>query len=878
MSYRRALFTTLVFSAALIAGCNSSSSSSSGSGSGSGSFTAASAEDDFASTSKGESLVIDVTDNDQLNDADSLNVTAVDASSAQGGSISLRSDGDVDYTPPADFSGSDDFSYTITDSRGNTDTANVYVIVSDPEAEAICDDDVTTKRDNGESYCVESSFVSFDGTVIAFQLFVPATNAQRQIAADAGATLGLSEKGFSPLLVHSHGFGGSKAEDFTVPGPEIDRQIALDAWQAGYWVISYTQRGFSGGADSSELASGNQIGMMSPALEGLDFVRLVDWAVCHLRSGFDPTTVAGDVQTEPDENNCGLTLGSSTLMNDAGQRLTGFSDDPSLGTIGYSYGGAFQFNAQSVDTRVDAILPMGTWHDLRFSLHPNDAPKTSWIEIMTAFALQGGNGEPLPDLIVEGNAQANGANTEQDDQPHNKQRQVSVKNHNILAGNGTVAYCDAQKDIADPVTYPDLEGSVFATHPHVTFDRTPRADLLMIQGHGDTLFNMNEGFDNARCFAAENPALDVRLISQTSGHPLPYLGPPNFAGQSTSMYLDEIVHCGNGLAAQRYNLREVGFAWLEDRLRNAADIDTVFPHKLCVTQANTHPNLVLDTGDEYFSNGTTNTEPTAYQFPREGLIADDVADLPVGGQEFELAAQTLVTGPNPSPDALASRFAIPEDPRNVFAPLTTVTESQVLAGVPLVSLDITRANPLNDELFYAGIGVQRCHTHPYDEANTETCDEDAPFELLQFQMIPIRIFPTLAAEMDVPSATLSYPADDPRNTLATPQVFPIRWGTDPGNAANTEQLNGRLIGVTARLHPGDQVGLMLRAEHPVFMSLSSPTVGQVTVEGTVYLPLQTPTTPPDVDAGTRPQYIIETAEGPACPALDPACSPIPLPF
>lgn len=711
-----------------------------------------------------------------------------------------------------------------------------------------CHLDIEARRASGAGYCYETKLVSHDGTDIALQVFVPD---EKKLQALADLPPGGTTPGFAPLVIHSHGFGGTKAEDFSPPGTELDRQIALDLWQTGYWVISFTQRGF-GGIDGSELASGGEIGLMSPDKEGWDFVRVVDWAICHLRENAPLHAASTAQDDDPEFDSCGQGAdsqwGQSLLANDAGNRVSDFDDDVALGTLGYSYGGGFQFNAQSVDPRVDALLPMGTWHDLRTSLHPNDTPKTSWITIMTAFASSvpeagGGNGQPLPAIIVEANTEAEGVNKDPDDVPYNKPRQVSVRNANILAPNGAVAYCDGHAQaygakFADPDNEPyPLDSD--SRPAHASSVRVPRADLFMIQGYGDTLFPFGEGYDNARCFEAAGR--EAYFLGETSGHPLPYLGPDHYAGVDTSMYLDEIVHCGvdGGGQPQRYDTRTLGRQWFDAKLRGVGDFAQIFPHRACITQQNADTALVLDTADPFFNNGTTNTAATAYRWSREGAVFNRIADIPVGGEAFAVPPTSLTTGPGSLGQGSES------DPRISFVPLITLSSSRVIAGIPTANLQITRANPLADEIFYMGIAVQRCQSRPSPDQDPATCESSSP-ELLHFQAMPVRVFPSEAV-----LAEGVYPGDDPRNFAGEPKghYYPIRWGDNP-----QDQSKGRLHGVTARLYPGDQVGLLLLPEHPTYTSVFSSVPGQVTVSGSVELPFLTLANPPP---GDSPAYVLE---------------------
>lgn len=90
-------------------------------------------EFDEASTVKNVPLAIDafaLLTNDVDPDQDFLEVTGVSATSTQGGTVSLSA-GVITYTPPTGFSGSDGFTYTVTDGVwGGTATGNVLVTVS----------------------------------------------------------------------------------------------------------------------------------------------------------------------------------------------------------------------------------------------------------------------------------------------------------------------------------------------------------------------------------------------------------------------------------------------------------------------------------------------------------------------------------------------------------------------------------------------------------------------------------------------------------------------------------------------------------------------------------------------------------------------------
>jgi pimeloyl-ACP methyl ester carboxylesterase len=169
------------------------------------------------------------------------------------------------------------------------------------------------------------TITSFDGTDIAVTVYQP-TLKQGQPA---------------PLLMYSHGWGGSRSTDLT----ETDSltKTARKAWESGYFVLTFDQRGFGD--------SGGQANSQDPEIEGRDVQTLLDWA----EGGMSP-------------------------------HLAYLKGDPLVGGIGLSYGGGFQLVGASIDPRFDAIVPAMTWHDLPYSLSPERIPKTLWLSVLGALA------------------------------------------------------------------------------------------------------------------------------------------------------------------------------------------------------------------------------------------------------------------------------------------------------------------------------------------------------------------------------------------------------------------------------------------------------------------------------------------------------------
>lgn len=90
------------------------------------------ASDDTAITRAGQAVAIPVLANDTDADGDPLSVTSVSAPA--NGQASINSDGTITYTPNAGFTGTDSFTYAISDPGGlsNTGTVNLTVTPATP--------------------------------------------------------------------------------------------------------------------------------------------------------------------------------------------------------------------------------------------------------------------------------------------------------------------------------------------------------------------------------------------------------------------------------------------------------------------------------------------------------------------------------------------------------------------------------------------------------------------------------------------------------------------------------------------------------------------------------------------------------------------------
>src|SRR5438552_18201302 len=154
-----------------------------------------------------------------------------------------------------------------------------------------------------------------------------------------------------PAILTTNGFGGSK-DDQTSEADLFARN--------GYLVLSYSGLGFGGSSCAIEIDS--------PEWDGRAASHMVD-----------------------------LIAARTDVIKDG-------PNDPRVGTWGGSYGGGFQFALASVDSRIDAMIPLITWNDLSYSLahntHPRNftyakpppgASKFEWSELFFA----DGNAQPV---------------------------------------------------------------------------------------------------------------------------------------------------------------------------------------------------------------------------------------------------------------------------------------------------------------------------------------------------------------------------------------------------------------------------------------------------------------------------------------------------
>ncbi len=267
-----------------------------------------------------------------------------------------------------------------------------------------------------------------------------------------------------PAILTTNGFGGSK-----------DDQADLGKWGAshGYAVLSYSGLGFGG--------SGCKIYLDDRDYDGKAAKQLV-------------TFLGGGMKAD-DGTKVDFVKRDSRGSDGRHHRF-----DPRVGMIGGSYGGQIQFAAAGVDPRVDTIIPIITWNDLSYSLAPNNTSigngvsyTTPGIEKFEWTSLFFGLG------IADG---LSGATAD-------PSRNAGCPNFDNRA-------CTSKTQM-DALGYPDQNTIAFARHASVvSFMKRIRVPTMLMQGQGDTLFNLQEAAATYRGLRRRHTP--VRMVWQSWGH------------------------------------------------------------------------------------------------------------------------------------------------------------------------------------------------------------------------------------------------------------------------------------------------------------------------------------------------------------------------
>lgn len=438
-----------------------------------------------------------------------------------------------------------------------------------------------------------------------------------------------------PLILHSHGYGGSRQTKLAKDGtlhPELKSFAAIDGLVTalpyhGYAVLSFDERGHG---KSQPRNGGGYARLIDPAAETHDAQALLDWAFGH--------AVTYNLATEPD---------------------SGIAKDLVVGTLGYSYGGAFQAPLAALDERIDTLVPISAWHNLEQSLVAGGAIKQSWVQLLclnatvpSEGALLGAINTPaIRGMFSKVRMDHPGSRlirtTEQLFshliKPDTRPRPVSKEElTSILYGQG-MGYMRNQEQAGQPWGFGERHARLRAV------------DVLIIQGNRDTLFNLTEAYLNWRYFRQAGG--DARLMTMEGGHMNPV------AGQ-----IEDTANCGTLQGVQTI------LAWFDAKLKGRSSALYESMPTVCLSVAAT---------------------PHATLTPAIGLALDD---LPVGSQDAPGGIPVVAPHIQATIPAQAAR--------PVFIPLATITsDGQLLAGVPTIAKLTVRSAGFSAHPAIAQIGV-----------------------------------------------------------------------------------------------------------------------------------------------------------------------------
>lgn len=309
-----------------------------------------------------------------------------------------------------------------------------------------------------------------------FQVEVgPTSDPQRcSLVADLYVPDGVDRRHKAPALLMTNGFGGSK-EGFSALAPYLAER--------GYVVLAYSGLGFGG--------SGCKIYLDDPDYDGRAASALIGYLGGETGHAF--------LDSQHRTAAPALRIVQRDRRDHRGVRRP---HDPRVGMYGGSYGGAVQFAAASVDSRLDTIVPIATWNDLRYALAPNNVEKAGRLTTTPgATKLLWGVGFSAVGVA--------GGVTRAPDDPN---RVVGCPNFAdfvcpALVSAGTTGFFQAEALAA-------LEHASVSSYM-----RRVHIPTLLVQGQYDTLFNLNEAVRTYR--ALRTQGTPVSMIWQYGGHSAP---------------------------------------------------------------------------------------------------------------------------------------------------------------------------------------------------------------------------------------------------------------------------------------------------------------------------------------------------------------------
>ena len=419
----------------------------------------------------------------------------------------------------------------------------------------------------------------------------------------------------APLIIHGHGFS-----TFRMSGPIslyglgiYSGQTAKEAWKQGYWVISYDERGHG--------SSDDVIHVMSPDHEVKDVSTIIDWATLNLHR-----------------------IAMESI------------NDPLIGMIGESYGGGAQLMGSVQDSRIDALVPITTWHSFLNSLAPNYVPKSGWLTtlVLTGNILNPGNMTPI------------------------------LNNAYLEARGGTIG-----NEIFE------FLGS-HSTQFNCNNDLLPQVDALLIQGFRDILFPINEAVLNRDCLLRSGN--DVRLIGTQDGHLLPFTQWSNgFPGYN----IETSIHCDQN----EFNMVQLAVDWFDEKLKGIKGKADYIP-SICLSQGCDH-GIVLD---------KVPTGGPSFKFDNVSVNSNFTGFFESAIMPFEWLVGFIT--PRMVNPVLEDHMRKDVSLRPAFVPLHVSKQTEGLTGIPRIQLKLSGPEG-ETPIIFVGIGVKHASSRQIELINQQ---------------------------------------------------------------------------------------------------------------------------------------------------------------
>jgi len=196
------------------------------------------AVDDTATTDEDTDVIVDVLANDTDADGDAL-TPSVSAAPANG-AATVNADGTITYTPNADFSGSDSFTYELSDGNGGSATATVSVTVNPVnDAPLFVDptpaDNAMLMAPEGAAFTIDLEATDVEGDALTYTLTgLPASAVVDASTGDLSWTPGYQDAGsYTVTATVDDGNGGTDSRTFTVDVSFTDADMdgLPDTWE-----------------------------------------------------------------------------------------------------------------------------------------------------------------------------------------------------------------------------------------------------------------------------------------------------------------------------------------------------------------------------------------------------------------------------------------------------------------------------------------------------------------------------------------------------------------------------------------------------------------------------------------------------------------------